>query len=369
MKSRGCWKFAVFMALLTVVTTTGLGQGSLVPPPEALSNGVPVSVMKSIDQVEPRKIIDSLPYTITQPGSYYLVSNLTGQVNAHGIIIACNDVRVDLGGFALNGVSNSWNAIHVSAPIVENLVVRNGLIRGWGPGGPNATTGFGLMASNAMDVVISDLKAFGNACGGLYVGDNAMIDRCAAYGNGYAAKGMTTPLDSGIQCGYYGTIKDCKARGNRGAGIFVGPHSRINGCTSSENNADGIKGNSFCTIRDCVANMNRSQGITVFSMCRVTENTCCQNGFNVQGAVIDGSGTGIRVAGNNNLIEKNILVQNSAFGLNAIMGSGNLIVNNCGSWNASNNFNIGSSSYKGQVVQPAQGDITNSNPWTNFQFN
>lgn len=347
------------------------GQGQLQPPADALSNGVPVAIMKSIDQVEPRKVIDRLPFTIVQPGSYYLISNLVGHVNAHGITISCGDVKLDLSGFALNGISGSLNAIFVSSTgPIDNISIRNGVIRNWGPGVANSTSGFAVMATNAPDLVLTDLKAFGNSCGGFYAGDNAWIERCAAYGNGFYAKSQPNPpLDSGMYCGYYGTFKDCKTRSNRGAGIYLSQHAKVSNCTSSENNADGIKGDNFCTVRDCQANMNKSQGITIFNMCKVQENTCAMNGFNMMGQQIDPNGVGIRIAGSNNVVEKNVLVKNAAYGINNL-SPGNLVIGNYANGNRSNDFNFAVGGYRGQILTPQTGqDITNSNPWANFIFN
>src|SRR5215207_11600534 len=81
--------FAIHRALLLCVATTiGLAlprstfaQGTLTPP------GAPAQTMKTLDQVEPRKPISSLPFTITQPGSYYVTSNLVGVAASRGITV------------------------------------------------------------------------------------------------------------------------------------------------------------------------------------------------------------------------------------------------------------------------------------------
>ena len=68
-------------------------QGPLSPP------GPPAPTMKTLEQIEPRTPISSLPYTITNSGSYYVVSNLHS--TGHGIVIETNGVSVDLMGFSL----------------------------------------------------------------------------------------------------------------------------------------------------------------------------------------------------------------------------------------------------------------------------
>ena len=50
--------------------TDVMGQGSLTPP------GAPGETMKALAQVEPRTPISSLPYTISESGSYYVTGNL-----------------------------------------------------------------------------------------------------------------------------------------------------------------------------------------------------------------------------------------------------------------------------------------------------
>ncbi len=43
-------------------------QGPLAPP------GAPAPTFKTLQQVEPRTPISALPFTISQPGSYYLTT-------------------------------------------------------------------------------------------------------------------------------------------------------------------------------------------------------------------------------------------------------------------------------------------------------
>jgi hypothetical protein len=58
-------------------------------------------VKKTLNNVEPRTPISSLPYTISAAGSYYLTGNLTADAN--GILVDANNVTIDLAGFSLIG--------------------------------------------------------------------------------------------------------------------------------------------------------------------------------------------------------------------------------------------------------------------------
>src|SRR5438094_2967891 len=61
---------AAFLSTLNYQPSTLFAQGSLTPP------GAPAPTMKSLDQIEARTAISSAPFTINQPGSYYLTKNL-----------------------------------------------------------------------------------------------------------------------------------------------------------------------------------------------------------------------------------------------------------------------------------------------------
>ena len=88
---------ALALALSTLIhqSPTLIAQGSLTPP------GAPASTMKSLDQIEARTPISSVPYTISSPGSYYLTANLN-VTTGDAITIAANGVALDLNGFTLS---------------------------------------------------------------------------------------------------------------------------------------------------------------------------------------------------------------------------------------------------------------------------
>jgi hypothetical protein len=60
--------------------------------------------------------IASLPFTITNSGSYYLTKNLTYSTGSAGITVSADNVTIDLGGFSLVGTGGGTNisAITVS---------------------------------------------------------------------------------------------------------------------------------------------------------------------------------------------------------------------------------------------------------------
>ena len=351
----------LLLCSLLLPTTSAFSQTNYMEPLGA--PGSEAARMKTLNQVEPRTVITRLPFDITNSGSYYISGQLFGCANSNGITIYTNHVRIDLCGFPIIGVPGSLNGICVAAPAF-NISVRNGIVSGWGR--------FGVNATNSKEVVFCEMKAFMNGFGGLYAGENAMVERCSAYNNGYdsGAQGQQPPATDGIQVGAFSSILDCKSRFNKGAGINTFDFSRVVGCTATENmEAQGIMAHDFCTIRDCVAAKNGVDGIFVGNACRVSGNTCVWN------STASTNGAGITVQGLHSLVEDNILIQNTN-GIKVVAG-GNIVIRNYASFNGMGmDFNIVSQSPKGRVVNAPDGqsfflqgtDIITNNPWANFKF-
>src|SRR5262245_59065250 len=92
---RGFGALALLLSTLIYQPSTLLAQGNLNPP------GAPAPMMKSLDQIEARTPISSVPYTINAPGSYYLTADLS-VTTGDAITIATNGVTLDLNGFTIS---------------------------------------------------------------------------------------------------------------------------------------------------------------------------------------------------------------------------------------------------------------------------
>lgn len=208
--------------------------------------------MPALNQIEPRQIIETLPFTITNSGPYVITRNLAGTSGFSGITIQTNSVTLDLNGFALTGVAGSLDGIQVDRPC-SFITIKNGVLSGWEQNGINA--------ESANNTRIENLLLSKNLNNGVNLGTNCMVIRCTADNNSSA--GFTV----GASC----TIQDSAAKGNGTVGFLA---------------TDG------CLIQKCVANRNFSHGFSVdslgqFAFCTASGNA--GNGFNLgnSGSVLD----------------------------------------------------------------------------------
>ena len=332
----GMLAFAAFDTSLS----TALAQGSLTPP------GPLAPTMKSLDQIEPRTPISLVPFAITNGGSYYLTTNLTGISGASGITIASDDVTLDLNGFALLGVPGSLHGVLVfTNGVYSNLTVRNGTVRGWDGNGVEA-----YQAENAMfeRLNVSDTGGYGIDAYGSNIRD-CQVDSCG----GYPYAGITA-VDSEIShcvvenCGFDGIdaydskVRDCVAE-NNAYGVYVAP-GQVSGCLIESNSYSGI--------------------FVGASGCQITGNTCLGNNLNASSA-----DAGIYLAASDNRVEANHVVGSGQAGIQVASGppARNIIIKNSVSGNGSSNYVTPGQQVVGPLITTT-GTIASANPWANFSF-
>jgi parallel beta-helix repeat protein len=290
-----------------IITCSGsFAQGELAPPA-----GAPAPTMKTLEQLEPRTPISSLPYTIKDSGSYYLTGNLASTTN--GIVIHADNVTLDLMGFTLSGDGGAEsNGIHVEGSSGNeryNLVIKGGMVSGFH---------YGLNAVSMNNSRIEHLVVSGNSSTAVRI-DGTSSGSC----NG-------------------NTLAHCLISQNGGSGVIIdGDQGQCNGntldhCTINGNGANGCylngdegqcNGN---TITSCSINGNAFRGIHL----RGPEGEC--NGNVIVANTINGNGNrGINLYTNmlgggcdGNTIRDNTIRGNVDIGISLVFSDGNRIEGN-----------------------------------------
>ncbi|TVQ59519.1 MAG: hypothetical protein EA379_10655 [Phycisphaerales bacterium] len=401
--------------LIAATLAASLGAfavADLNPPPGPIA-----PTMRSLDQIEPRTPVQSLPgssaaiHVISQPGSYYLTGDIVGDGTRHGIQINISNVTLDLNGFSLRatGGSGSFNGVHMPNFRV-NVVIKNGNVFNWPGSGVNALIDSGRIEritassngewgiSNAIGAFSTNIvtcEAFNNGAGGILAGSNGVVIDCVARantGNGIvigsngtisnSAATATTIAGTGTGRGFVlgagSMATNCVASNNGSFGFEVGSGvvvrnsiARSNGsdgffaafnsallvnCTAVSNSGPGFTLDQGTTLRDSTANSNNGPGIRAFLRCVVVNNTAAGN--------TGPDGHGILIDGTDNRVEGNSVVNNSANGLR-VDGLRNLVIQNSASNNIGSNYNFTGTNTTGQIITGG-GVITASNPWANF---
>jgi parallel beta-helix repeat protein len=401
MKTKSLFPRAALLALLlstlNAQLSTTFAQGSLTPP------AAPAPTMKTLAQIEPRTAITTSTtpgdagalFIISQPGSYYLTTNITGVVAKNGITIAANGVTLDLMGFELAGVAGSSNGVFVSGTHT-NIAIRNGAVRSWGRDGVGAGSAYngqyqdlrlsanGLKGLNCgPNSTVINCTALSNSGDGISAADGSTVSGCTAQSN--AGNGISTGLGSivsgcstvantlhGINVGDGCTISGCTARSNGTDGIFTAFDCTVSSCTSRRNDAYGINANTGNTVSECTVNFNGADGIFALSDCQVRHNNCRQNGR------LTGNAAGIFTTSSNNRIEDNNVTGN-AYGIQCL-GAGNIVLRNTASDNTVN-YDILAGNRYGPIINITAGGaagvsgsgtaastVATTDPWANFSY-
>jgi hypothetical protein len=251
---------AAALAVVGLLASRALG-GPLEPP------GAPVPTRPLLEPrvpiAQPSSSAD-FPIVISQPGSYYLASDITGVAGKVGISITASQVELDLNGFHIIGVPGSTNGIGVP-DFEDGLRIHGGVITKWG--------GTGIDAGAASGGSFDDLQLIDNGSHGISVGSGNTLARVEARGHtGYGIQ--LTSIGDG------GRIDDCVATDNGyGVGVF-GDSVVVNGCVLTGNSVAGV---------DISGTQNR-----------IEENFFRDNGV------------GVRAAGSFNAVARNLLIQTAA---------------------------------------------------------
>ena len=274
-KSRHLILTLALLALSTLNSqlSTAFAQGSLTPP------GQPAPTMKTADQIysklDPRTIVNSANtpgnsgnlFIISQPGSYYLTTNLTVS-SGTGIAIHANNVTLDLNGFALKGMSGSFYGITIQDPIT-NITVLNGTISGF----LDAGIYDGSPSPKSRNLVFERLNV--SDCG-FGIEDASIVRNCNFENNSVAG------IDTQIGC----SVMECFFQKN-GCGIQL---SSASGCKVIGNTCVGngvgigmIAGACNNRVEDNQVTASSSAGISVDGDCFnniIIKNSVSGNGAN-----------------------------------------------------------------------------------------
>jgi hypothetical protein len=339
----------------------------------------PASTGKTLTEVEPRIVINSTNtpadptsiFKIVEPGSYYLTRNILGRSGLHGIVIASDNVSIDLMGFEIVGVAGALHGITDAFNPRRNVSIINGTIRDW------PLSGVHLAATEVMH--ISDLSCNDNGALGIWCGGRAVLTRCVTAGSvndgmavgaysvvtdcvasNSSSGGITTGVgcvvshcsatqcEVGIKAGDGSQVVSCIGRANTVAGILAFANTLVVDCVASSNtvrgldlgnyskaercsangNGVGIETLAYVMVTGCNVSENNSHGILASTACVVEDNLCRRNG------VTDAAAAGILTSGTDSRIEGNTSIENPE-GIRATV-AGNFIARNICSGNTLN---------------------------------
>ena len=265
--------------------------------------------------------IKALPYTISQPGFYFITKNLTCALGNHGIVVDTDNVTIDLMGFSLTGggVSGGTTDGGIYMNNRTNVEIRNGTIREF----PNLGV-YGL-GNSSKGHRCFNLRILSNGNHGIYLaGYSHMVKGCTAINN--SADGLSVGEGSTL------TGNTCYENGGRGIEAFSGSTVILNTCR--DNGSDGIYALAGSTVTNNTCRLNGANGIRTSNNCFISGNTCRDNDVD-----------GIRASGGSSMIS-NTCCANGNDGIHA--GSSSSIIGNTCKSNDAHGIRLYESSFVDQ---------------------
>ncbi len=312
----------LFLISLAGLPLHVFGQGSLTP------SGTPGPTMKSLDQIEARTPISSLPFVVGTGGSYYLTKSLS-IASGDAITISASGTTLDLNGFEITSTEPS--PAHTGVVIgsgLRNVRIMNGQIRGnvvlsgstfSGSGFANGIVATGTPSTN---VNISNVSVSGVLSSGINLTFSGTVEFCSVNiaGNvGISADSVV--YSTAYQCGIGGiranSVASCSvsltSTGNDGITAQI-----VTGSSASGNVPSGEGAINASVARDCYAVATSGAGDGVLSY--TAEN--CQGFSNGAGSGIHAFQTAISCSGRANGTGTGVNVAGTAFDCYGIAGTG-----------------------------------------------
>ena len=167
---------------------------------------------------------------------------------------------------------------------------------------------------------VKDCTSYQNSGDGFHTGEGSNVQNCTAALN--AGQGFSIFVNNG-------RFSDCMAFQNGGLGFIVGLNTQVTRSTALDNGAGGFFSDEASEFSNCFAGSNGSDithdGFEIDIRSKVVQCTATSNaGVGIRGGglnYIDGnhvrgnSAGGILVPNNNNVVIRNVLSQNSIFGI------------------------------------------------------
>lgn len=254
------------------------------------------------------------PVTISDPGSYRLISNLeTTDPNQTLIEVDTGEVLLDLNGFALigptscSGTPASCTSTGTGRGVDSDffdITVRNGEVTGMGANGIELRDG----------AVVENVRATSNGADGIQVeSDSRVVD------NVIRSNGV-----DGIHAGNGSVITDNVSVSNGADGVAtVG--SRVVGNTTSRNAQEGIECTGACVVRANRALDNGDIGLRVIGASVIKDNVVQDNvGDGIVNTLASGTILDNTVTGNDTGLQ---LRGTSGYARNIVKGNNTNVVN------------------------------------------
>jgi hypothetical protein len=279
------------------------------------------------------------PYTISKPGSYIVVKDLTTAQNLNCISIATGNVTIDLNGHTLYGagttVGTSGSGIYDLNTVStnNNITILNGTIRDF--------CYYGIYL-NGSHVQVSRVNVTYNGADGIVLSNIGSIADCDVSNNGvigiYATGGgiirnnnVSYNGTDGIEAFAGAVINENNVSNNLSDGIYCADATVTNN-NSYNNHGNGIYADESCLVENNNANSNYSYGINA-DYSRVVGNYCQNNDIagiravyntTIENNTLYDTTTGILVLGPDNFISGNRFTQVS---VSISTASGNTLSN------------------------------------------